>query len=260
MSTLYAFCREVDDVADNETLPVAERRAQLKDWRDDVGRIFSGIEPEKKVNRELQELIRNYQLPFRYFHEVIRGVEMDLDQNRYRTYEDLEEYCYRVASVVGLLSIEIFGYTNPGCREYAIHLGKALQFTNILRDVKSDAQNGRIYFPEETMARFKVGVEEILRLQYSDRFYQLAADMAENAREYYRRARTSLPPEDRRSMMAAELMGSFYWRLLRQLEARHFNVFDAAPTRLGLGQKVGLIVRTWYRLISGGMVPNYGTP
>lgn len=260
MSILYAFCRAVDDVADNEDEPAPARRAELTEWRADVSRLFSGAEPRKPVNIELGGLISKYDLPFSYFDEIIRGVEMDLNETRYRTYAELEEYCFRVASVVGLLSIEIFGYRNPRCRDYAVSLGKALQFTNILRDVKTDAENRRVYFPEEAMARFGIDPAEILRREYSDRFYRLAADMAAHARAFYQEARAALPLEDRRAMMAAELMGSFYWRLLRQLEARRFNVFQAGPARLGFAQKLTLILRTWYRLVSGTMVPNYGTP
>jgi phytoene synthase len=165
-----------------------------------------------------------------------------------------------VASVVALLSIEIFGYRNPACRDYAVHLGKALQLTNILRDVRTDAERGRIYLPGETLEHAQVREEEILNLQYSPRFRQAAAAVAERARDFYRRARQTLPPEDRRSMGAAELMGSVYWRLLQKLEAQQFNVFDPDLTRLGKLQKLFLILRTWYRLSTGALVPNYGTP
>ena len=126
--------------------------------------------PQFLVNRELQPIIRQYHLPFEHFDALLQGVEMDLDIKRYEDYEQLELYCYRVASVVGLLSIEVFGYQAPACRDYAIALGKALQLTNILRDVRSDAQRGRIYLPLSELARFKVSPEEILRLEYSPRF------------------------------------------------------------------------------------------
>jgi len=185
---------------------------------------------------------------------------MDLDIKRYENYEQLELYCYRVASVVGLLSIEIFGYRNNACREYAVHLGKALQFTNILRDVRTDADRGRIYLPLAELARFQVAPEEILQHEYSQRFHQLAASVAGRARNFYRLARETLPAEDRRAMVAAELMGSVYWRLLRKLESKEFNVFGDKPTRLGKAQKLGLILRTWLRFASGTMTPNYGTP
>jgi len=260
MSALYAFCREVDDIADNVSQPAAERRQQLAAWRADVRRACENQSPQFPVNRELQPVIRQYHLPFDYFDDLVRGVEMDLEISRYETHEQLDLYCYRVASVVGLLSIEIFGYRNPACREYAVHLGRALQLTNILRDVRTDAERGRIYLPLSELARFNVREEEILRFEYSDRFRALAVSVAARARECYQRARDTLPAEDRRSMVAAELMGSVYWRLLRKLERHEFNVFGEKPTRLTRGQKLLLILRSWYRFVSGAMSPNYGTP
>lgn len=185
MSALYAFCRKVDDVADEESAPVEKRRADLAAWREDVRRAVAGDAPLFAVNRELQPVIAQYRLPFTHFDELIRGVEMDLDIKRYQTYADLEVYCYRVASVVGLLSIEIFGYRNPACRDYAVHLGKALQLTNILRDVRADAGRGRIYLPLAELERHQVPAGEILRLEYSERFAGLAESAAAQARKHY---------------------------------------------------------------------------
>jgi phytoene synthase len=258
MSTLYAFCREVDDVADDESVPVERRREQLAAWRDDVRRACSNETPRFAVNRELQVAIKQYHLPFEYFDELIRGVEMDLDIKRYDDYEQLELYCYRVASVVGLLSIEIFGYRNAACRDYAIYLGKALQLTNILRDVRSDAERGRIYLPLSELRRFNVTPEEILRLEYSERFFELATGVAQRARHFYRMANEALPTADRRSMGAAELMGTVYWELFRKLERRRFDVFGPKKTRLNKGQKLLLILRTWFRFASGALAANYG--
>ena len=260
MAALYAFCREVDDVADEESAPVELRRARLAAWRDDVRKACEQDSPSFPVNQELKPVIARYGLPFALFDELIRGVEMDLDIKRYETFAELEQYCYRVASIVGLLSIEVFGYRNPACRDYAIFLGKALQFTNILRDVRTDAERGRVYLPSEGLQRFNVRPEEILELQYSSRFRDLAASVAGRARDFYCLARETLPGEDRRSMGAAELMGSVYWRLLKKLEARQFNVFEPARTRISKFQKLFLILRTWYRLSTGALVPNYGTP
>ncbi|MBI1177678.1 presqualene diphosphate synthase HpnD [bacterium] len=260
MSALYAFCREVDDIADEESRPVAERQAELNRWKDDIRRTCSGGQPELTVNRELQPVIQRYKLPVDLFLELIRGVEMDLDIKRYETLVDLEEYCYLVASVVGLLSIEIFGYRHSACREYARHLGLALQLTNILRDVRVDAERGRIYLPLEYLRRHGLTEAEILSGRYSANYHSLATELAEVAREHYRKARELLPRQDRRSMLAAELMGAVYWRLLRKLDGQGFNVFGPKPTRLSKPQKIFLIVRTWLRSIAGAMVPNYGTP
>ena len=259
MTALYAFCREVDDVADDESVPVEQRRQKLGEWREDVRKACGGQPPSFAVNRELQPVIETYRLSFALFDELIRGCEMDLETKRYETMADLEQYCYRVASVVGLLSIEIFGYGNPACRAYADALGKALQLTNILRDVRTDAERGRIYLPQASLTQFAVREDEILSFQYSERFRRLAADVAGRARAFYRLARETLPKEDRRSMMAAEMMGSVYWRLLRKLEDRRFDVFGPHPTRLSKGQKILLIGWSWCRHFLGGFTPSYGT-
>jgi phytoene synthase len=161
--------------------------------------------------------------------------------------------------VVGLLSIEIFGYKNPACRQYAIYLGQALQLTNILRDVRNDAERGRIYVPLAELARHQVSPEEILNLEYSDRFAEAAGSVAARAKHFYALARQTLPAADRRSMIAAELMGTVYWHLLRKLESRKFDVFGPHPARLSRAEKILLILRTWFRLNAGAGSPNYGT-
>lgn len=258
MSALYAFCRQVDDIADEETAGVGERQQRLDEWRNDVQAACAGGKPRIDIISELQPFIQRYNLPFELFDELIRGVEMDLTLKEYPDWPSLDLYCYRVASVVGLLSIEVFGYTNPGCREYAIRLGKALQLTNILRDVRGDAERGRIYLPLTELERFKVRPEEVLQLEYSPRFAALARSVAQRARAFYGQARQALPAPDRRAMISAELMGSVYWRLLEKLEQSDFRVFEAAPTRLSQGQKLFLIARTWFRIWTGGFEPNYG--
>jgi len=242
MSTLYAFCREVDDVADEDKVPPAQRRGQLKAWREDIRRACDGQQPTFPVNRELQPFIRRYGMPYDLFDELIKGCEMDLDIHRYDTFKALEEYCYRVASVVGLLSIQIFEYANPACRDYAIELGQALQLTNILRDVRSDAERGRIYLPQAELARCAVEEAEILRCGYSDRFVNVARAVAQRARKHYVRARQLLPPEDRRAMVAGELMASVYWKLLLKMEASGFRVFDPERVRLSKPHKLWLIL------------------
>jgi len=260
MSALYAFCREVDDVADEESHSVAQRRAALTEWREDIRRACEGGKPTMPTNREFQPVIQRFKLPFALFDELIRGCEMDLEQTRYANFEELELYCYRVASVVGLLSIEIFGYRNPACREYAIALGKALQFTNILRDVGNDAQRGRIYIPQTELDRFKVRPEEILRGEFSDRFRALAEDFAKRARDFYRTAQRDLSREDRRNMVAAGLMGNVYWQLLLKLECAEFHVLQPEPLRLSKPHKLALIARSWLKYAVGSAAHDYGTP
>lgn len=258
MAALYAFCREVDDVADEDARPVEERARLLEEWRVDVRAACEGGEPRFAVNRELRPVIRQYGLRFELFDELIRGCETDLVRHRYGTHAELDEYCYRVASVVGLLSIEVFGYRNPKCREYAVHLGRALQLTNILRDVRRDAERDRIYLPEQELRAHGVRDEDILAGRYSEGYRRVAEAVAARARGFYRAAREALPPEDRQSMVAAELMGAVYWRLLRKLEGVRFDVFGSEAVRLNRRQKAGLILRTWVRLRAGGGAPNYG--
>jgi phytoene synthase len=258
MSALYAFCREVDDVADEDSVPVEQRRARLADWRDDVKRACDNGSPRFAVNRELQPVIRQFHLPFGLFDDLLKGCEMDLEKTRYEDFAALEKYCYHVASVVGLLSIEIFGYKNSATRDYAIYLGKALQLTNILRDVKNDAARGRIYLPQSELERFGVTETEIFESKYSDRYFTLAASIAARARQFYQIAQKMLPPEDRKSMVAAELMGSVYWQLLQKLERGSFDVFGPRPLKLSRPQKLALIFGSWFRFMIGSTAPVYG--
>ncbi|MCS1408555.1 MAG: All-trans-phytoene synthase [Verrucomicrobia subdivision 3 bacterium] len=258
MCSLYAFCREVDDVADDDAVPIEERRQQLLSWRDDVRLAAFGGEPIFPVNQEMQVVIDRYALSFNLFDELLKGVESDLDKVRYETHEELEAYCYRVASVVGLLSIEVFGYKNARCRDYAVQLGLALQYTNILRDVWSDAERGRIYLPLEDLHRFNVGENEILAGKYSDRYRNLVQHVAARARAFYGKAADLLPREDCQNMVVAEMMGRVYWTLLRRLEASSFDVFCPCRVRVAKWHKVLLLFWTWVGSSAGLRLRAYG--
>jgi phytoene synthase len=260
MAALYAFCRAVDDVTDEDSAPAERRREQLAAWREDVGRACANQKPQFVLNQEFQPVIQKFKLPFALFDDLIKGCEMDLEKLRYKTFEELELYCHRVASVVGLLSIEIFGYKNPACRDYAVYLGKALQLTNILRDVKNDAARGRIYLPLSELKEFNVTESQILDSQYSDRYFALASRVAGRAKTFYRLARRTLPAEDRKSMVAAELMGTVYWQLLQKLERGKFDVFGPKPPKLSKPRKLALILKSWLRHATGADTPCYGTP
>ena len=260
MSALYAFCRAVDDVADEDSVPTEKRREQLAAWRADIRRACENQKPEFILNQEFAPVIRRFNLPFALFDELIQGCEMDLETLRYENYDRLELYCHRVASVVGLLSIEIFGHQNPACRDYAVHLGKALQLTNILRDVKNDAARGRIYLPQTELKKFNVTEADILASQYSENYFALARSVAERAKHFYSLAQKTLPPEDRKAMVAAELMGSVYWRLLQKLERGKFNVFGPSPLKLSKPHKLALIVGSWLRFATGSTRSNYAEP
>jgi phytoene synthase len=204
-------------------LNVAEKRQRLAAWRE---MLRSAIPGEPALAHEVRCLIDKYSLSIEMLEEIISGVEMDLSISRYATFEELRVYCYRVASVVGLVSIEIFGYRNPACKEYALQLGLALQMTNIIRDIGKDLRNGRIYLPQEDLARYEYSEAELKDRQYNERFVRLMKFEAQRARQFFSSAAASLPPEDRRSMVAARIMGSVYRGLLRRMELDKFHVFE----------------------------------
>src|SRR5438874_12045521 len=181
-----------------------------------------------------------FSAPTEMLEEIIAGVEMDLTIFRYATFQDLRAYCYRVASAVGLVSIEIFGYRNPRCKEYAFELGLALQMTNIIRDVGKDLHAGRIYLPQEDLARCNYSETELRNRQYNERFLRLMEFEAARAREFFSRAAAALPSEDRRTMVPAEIMGSIYRGLLRRMERDKFRVFEK-EYRLGGFEKAGRV-------------------
>jgi phytoene synthase len=188
--------------------------------------LHATVQDEPLLARDVRQLIAKYSLPTSMLEEIIAGVEMDLSTLRYPTFEELRIYCYRVASAVGLVSIEIFGYRNQRCKQYAIELGLALQMTNIIRDVGKDMQNGRIYLPQEDLARFHYSETELIQRHYNERFVQLMKFQAQRARQFFANAAAALPVEDRRAMTPAEIMGSVYRGLLRRIELDKFRVFE----------------------------------
>lgn len=243
MTTFYAFCRVVDDIADSAELSVMEKQVRLADWRQMLRRAIPG-EPE--LARDVRQVMHKYSLTPEMLEEIIAGVEMDLSVVRYPTFEDLRVYCYRVASAVGLVSIEVFGYRNPRCREYAIELGLALQMTNIIRDVWKDFQAGRIYLPQEDLARFHYSAADLAQRRYNDQFLQLMQFEAARAREFFARAASALPSEDRRAMAPAELMGSIYRALLRRIQLDKFRVFEK-EYRLSKLEKAGRVTAQLFK-------------
>jgi len=245
---IYAFCRISDDVVDEpppDEAPGAAPADRLKAWRAELDACFRG-EPSHPVTRRLAELLARLPIPRVYFEELLNGVEMDLAQSRYATFQDLERYCYRVAGVVGLMCIEVFGYTAPETRRYAEHLGTAFQLTNILRDVGRDAARGRIYLPQEDLARFGCGEADILNRRLTPAFRELMRFEAARARQFYDAARAALPAADRKSMLCAEIMRAIYIRLLRQIERRAFDVYSR-PIRLSDARRLTLALGCWAR-------------
>jgi 15-cis-phytoene synthase len=223
ITTFYAFCRVIDDIADDNERDPETKRRELGLWRQCLG----GEAPnEPALARPLRDLISRYRITPDMLEEIITGVEMDIDVRRYPTWDELRVYCHRVASAVGLVSIEIFGYKNARCRDYAIALGLALQLTNIIRDVARDLRVGRVYLPGEDLARFNY-TEENLRNHVSDsRFIQLMNFEAERAEKFFAESASLLPREDRRSMLPAEIMRSIYQALLRRMKLDNFRMFE----------------------------------
>lgn len=207
---LYAFCREVDDVVD-ECTDTGVARTKLNWWRGEIQATFhpDGI-PNHPVCRALKEVIKEFPLSLEHFLEIIDGMEMDLDQVRYTTFSDLGLYCYRVASVVGLMAAEIFGYQNRDTLKYAHNLGIAFQLTNILRDVKEDAERGRIYLPLDELERFGVTEKDILEQNCNGKVQKLLDYQVNRASEYYQKAFELLPDDDRYSQRTGLIMARIY--------------------------------------------------
>ena len=240
--SVYAFCRSIDDVVDRNT-SIPKAMEELKHWREQIISCFEG-HTDHPILRPLAVTIREFHLPREYFEELINGVEMDLHQMRYDTFEGLRTYCYRVASVVGLICIEIFGCTQKDIREHAIHQGIAFQLTNILRDIKSDAERGRIYLPQEDLKRFGYSEQELLASTYNPAFVELMRFEAQRARDYYQKAKELLDGKDRPLMVASEIMGGIYYRILREIERSGYNVFErkiSLPTHT----KLTIALRIW---------------
>lgn len=237
ITILYAFCRVIDDIADSAELSVIEKCVRLTSWRQ---MLRTSAPDEPQLARDVRQLMHKYSLPPEMLEQIIAGVEMDLSVLRYSTFNELRVYCYRVASAVGLVSIEIFGYRNPRCREYAINLGLALQMTNIIRDVWKDFQAGRIYLPQEDLARFHYSEGDLAKREYNAHFLRLMQFEASRAREFFTRAVAELPDEDRRAMAPAEIMASIYRALLRRIELDKFRIFEK-EYRLSRPEKAGRI-------------------
>ena len=251
MYAVYAFCRSVDDVADGSA-PMHEKRILLDEWRRELDRCYAG-KAEHPITVKLAQSIQKFPIAKEHFEELIAGVAMDLTHNRYPTFRELYEYCYRVAGVVGLMCIEIFGYRNPKAKDYAVNLGVALQLTNILRDLKVDAERGRIYLPQEELAHFGYGEDELFRGTYTPAFFELMRFAGSRARRYFQNARRLLADEDRRSLFPAEIMGAIYYRLLEAIEASRYRVFDRTIT-LPTSHKLWIALSIWARSTCGVML------
>jgi phytoene synthase len=252
---VWDFCRAVDDAVDHEQ-DEARARLAVEAWRRELDACYRGA-PETPQGRRLLPFIDPFRLPRGQFEDLIDGVAMDIGCRRYQTFEDLYEYCRRVASAVGLICLEIFGYRHPGARQYATDLGIALQLTNILRDVPSDLSHGRVYLPLAELERFRC-TEALLRDEAahagsgirSREVFELLKFQAHRARAYYRRARQELPSGDARRLVAARIMGAIYLGILDRIERAGYDVFSEVP-RVPRPRRAAIAAATWARAMIG---------
>jgi len=248
IEAVWDFCRAVDDAVDEPDAAPADRdhasRAAVAFWRAELARCYENGVPQTSQGVGLQPFIGRLDLPRQAFEDVIDGVAMDLDVSRYQTFDDLFEYCRRVASAVGLICIRVFGCRNPAAADYALNLGVALQLTNILRDVKGDLEQGRVYLPQEDMRALGCTEDELARGLVSDSVRQLIAFECRRAHDFYRRAVAARPPEDRRRLVAAEIMRAVYFETLQRIEQNGYDVFSK-PTRVPKPVQAAIALREW---------------
>jgi phytoene synthase len=250
---VFDFCRAVDDSVDLESDAARAERA-LALWREEIRRVFNGAAPETPQGRQLKPFVEPFRLPRAQFEALVDGVAMDATPRRFKTFLDLEPYCHRVASSVGLMCAEIFGYREPAVLEYARDLGVALQLTNILRDVGVDYKRGRLYLPEEDLARFGCTERDIAREVEqagggvrSDKVRAALAHHGARARDYFARAARALPPGDASRFVAAEIMRAVYWEVLLRIEAARYDVFSRVIRVPRAAQGV-IALRTWWKI------------
>ncbi len=244
ITALYAFCREVDDIVDEST-NADLARTKLAWWRTEMGELFHGT-PQHPVTRALAPAVRTFELPESGFHEIIDGMEMDLDQNRYASFDELKVYCHRVAGVVGLMAADIFGRTRQTTLEYAENLGTAFQLTNIIRDVGEDARRNRIYIPLDELQRFQIDAGDILHGRSSERFMALIHFQIDRARDFYVRAFAALEQEDRRSQRPGLVMAGIYRALLGDIEKKRIDVLTTRASMTPI-RKLWIAWHTWLR-------------
>ena len=243
---VWDFCRAVDDAVDEP----GERdpASALAQWRQEIARLYGGQEAATPQGTRLAPFIVAFSLPRSAFEDLIDGVAMDLQRSRYATFEELRQYCLRVASAVGLICVEIFGYRDVQTRDYAIDLGIALQLTNIIRDVAPDLERGRVYIPIEDMQQFGCTENDLRAGVVNDRVRQLLAFQVDRARRFYRRADAALPRHDERRMVAARIMGAIYSDLLRSIERAGYDVFSRRA-RVARPRQALIAALTWAKVM-----------
>jgi phytoene synthase len=246
MIAVWDFCRAVDDAVDE---PKGGNPSEaLASWREELARLYGESEPATGQGRRLRPYLARFTLPRSAFEDLIDGVAMDLEQHRYETFEALRQYCLRVASAVGLICIEIFGYHDVHTRDYAMDLGVALQLTNIIRDVAPDLRRGRLYIPLEDLDRFQCSEDELRAGIMTEKLRNLLAYQCERARQFYRKADRALPQPDARGLLAARMMSAIYFDLLRAIEKADYDVFQQR-IRVGRPRQAIIAALTWLKVM-----------
>ena len=243
MNNVYAFCRETDDIVDegNETEEI--KYEKLRKWRIELEKAVVGHSDYILLNK-LGKTISQFNIPLEPFFELLKGMEMDLQYKRYLSFDDLITYCYRVASTVGLMCIEIFGYKHKSAKDFAVNLGIALQLTNILRDIKKDSIKGRIYLPQEDLKTFGYAESDLLSHIYNANFVDLMVYETNRAQKYFDKATMNLDLDDKASMFAARAMQHIYHKLLEKIINADYNVFQK-NIKVNKIEKAGIAIGVW---------------
>lgn len=245
--TVWDACRAIDDAVD-ETPDQAQAERQLGFWREEIARVFEGGQAQSPQGQALAPVARQFDLPRRSFEDLIDGVQMDLGHRRYESFDELREYCWRVASTVGLICLNIFGCRHPGGRDYAMNLGLALQLTNIARDVKTDLDHGRVYLPQDELRRFGCTEQDLASGVVTPAIRALLEHQLARARTFYDRAAAAMPAGEARHLVAAEIMGAIYFAILRRIEARGYDVFSEV-VRVPRPERAWIAASTWMKTL-----------
>jgi phytoene synthase len=249
LNVVYAFCRKTDDIVDENEDALDVKYEKLRKWRIEFERAFTGRSEFPLLNK-LGKIISNFNIPLDPFFELIKGMEMDIQRDRYKSFDDLQLYCYRVASTVGLMCIEIFGYNHPSTKDFAIDLGIALQLTNILRDISKDAESGRIYLPQEDLKNFQYSETELISKVYNDQFKDLMKYETGRAKMYFNSATSHLDLDDKKTMFAARAMQHIYYKMLEKIISADYDVFNN-NIKVSNFEKIGIALGVWakYKLV-----------
>lgn len=247
INSIYAFCSYLDDIVDSSpninSKIIIKKLDRLAWWEEEIEKIYSD-KIDNYILKTFQNVVKRFDIPKQYFLTLIDGVRTDLIKYRYNTFDELKDYCYSVASIVGLISIEIFGYKYEETKNYAVNLGYALQLTNILRDIYTDAQRGYIYIPKEDLIKFNYTEEDILNANYNENFIELMMFETARAREFYYKARSYLRTDEKPTIIPAEIMDAIYYRLLEKIELNNYNVYSK-KIKVSNIHKIMLSLKKW---------------